>query len=465
MIYSALLKHLLKEAEKLKESAGTKAVSVVCLITAILNFCEAKYSGLSHPSLITSADYLEEERLRYLRKKLFHRASIVANSYFRFLSKHQHRKYDTDFMADHAAELEMVLQLYERPFISADFVLLFALQCIAPEHRFGMYGTYRKSIDFAACINDMEENILDFTITSIENVQENLQKKLEQIKSIRDFQPAIQLMDPNQLLENLFGAVRSTAAEDELQLQIPHFFGDEEPLKLCFRYKEDCYYVHDCGCALAQLRKHTTDEEHFQRVFDRISKNLSVEDGRLLGTFVSAHIFFHYLQILIFTAHADLYWEQLDDQGLYYDPDHTYPTQSEPMDAEALLTLLQKGIDCRYDPQKGLLLSLPLRYSLNTRGISYCIETASDKVIIKDGHAGELEGEILESFYWGHDDITPYIDHLSPYLQRFGGTILDQKPALLAPAAEWMPALFRFFNLAILFSELGRLIDLPEVKE
>lgn len=462
---SILLNQILARAEEIRSEAETQAVSAPCLIIAVLELCLADYRGITPLDPYTAPECFEEERVRYLCRKFFKHSGTLTCNLIRHRLKKDYLPYDTDFLTANANLLEAEMQRRNKHLLSADLAFMAAFRSMKPEHRAGIRPEYKEEFDLAACMEDIDRNIYDYVIAEIGKLQQKLQEKADQAKAKRDWRPAAKCMEPEQLEAAFFDAIQTQSDGNDLLVQIPHFFGNEETLELRFRFFDGCYFVHDCGCALKQLRKFAKNEAHFQAVYDKISKNLSIEDGKMVGTFSQSYHFFHYLQMLVFAAHGDLYWEQLDEPGLNYDPYRRFPAQSEPLEPHTLCDMLRDQLDFGYDENTGLWLSVQTHYSLNSSGVSYRIETLPGGIRISDNRIGKLEGEVLESFYWDHDDLSQYRAFITPYLNRFGGVLEGKDPAITAPAEELLPALFRFFNLAVLFSELGRLIDLPEVAE
>ena len=81
---------------------------------------------------------------------------------------------------------------------------------------------------------------------------------------------------------------------------------------------------------------------------------------------------------------------------------------------------------------------------------------------LSDHCKGKIEGEIFETFYFSNDDLTPYRSCIDRFCRRFGADFDGKDLSLTAKPEDFIPALFRFINLAVLLSDFGRMIELPE---
>jgi hypothetical protein len=93
------------------------------------------------------------------------------------------------------------------------------------------------------------------------------------------------------------------------------------------------------------------------------------------------------------------------------------------------------------------------------------METLADgRIRISDARKGKLEGQILEQFYWDHDDVAPYGKFISRMAERFGGKFDGQDVYVTEKTGRFFQAMMKFFNLAVLLSEFGHDIDAPRRK-
>lgn len=445
------LKHLTEQAERIQRELALPCLTATCLLMAMAEHCAQKYQGLT-PYDHGEFPPFEEERLRFLFKRVFRGSGTLLYRGFR-----ANRAADTaDFFKENTALLQKVLQERGGTLLSADLAFLAAVKALEPACRPSANPAFREDFSIADTLAMTDREIYDDVIAELGHLQQALQEKADRAKALRDWRPAAKFMEPEALEKAFYAALQ--VQKEQYGLLIPHFFGEEKPLRLTFGFWEGCWYVHDNGCALSCLR----ERGNFDAIFARIRKNLSVEEGRIIGAFSQPWGFFHYLQTLVFAAHADLYWAHLDEQGLHCDPDISFPQESEDFDFDALLRSLGEKITFGYDEQLGSTLFIGTRYSLNSHSVGFRFELSDEEVCIRDAFAHQLEGSILESFYWGHEDPEVCRADFEPYLNRFGATLSEKELSLKAPSENWIPALFRFFNLAVLCSELGRLIDLEE---
>ncbi len=272
-------------------------------------------------------------------------------------------------------------------------------------------------------------------------------------------------MSENLVKETLLHSITVEATEYSVNVCVPKFFaatGDD--LSLTFYYSGRVFYVHDNGGALNQLKKRINDTQELERTVKKVGANVSFDGEETVGAFCQVHTFFHYLQILVFVANADLYCDNLDEDGLRYDSDIILPSveSREKLNSDELLKIIDEGILCRLNDDGSYRFSLAMFYSTFSTFTSYKVELNDLTVRITDFLKGNIEGEIFESFYWDHDDIGKYADEINRYCQRFG-VGFDGKDIFITDSAENLYiALMRFFNAAVLLSELGNLIDLPK---
>lgn len=450
---SLLLIELTERAEALRAKKGASALSAHHLLAAIAEKCGTPYEGLT-PLDDKEVEPFEEERLRYLFKRIFRGSGqLIA----RFYQMDQGFRV-ADFFECQGPLMAEIAAARGKRSLTADLAFLAALACLGADHRPAVNAAFKDDLSIPDLLRETDENIYDYTIAAIGAIQERLQKKADRAKALRDWRPAAKFMEPEALEKAFYAALQ--VQKEQHGLRLPHFFGEEKPLTLTFGFSEGCWYVHDNGDALSCLK----ERGNFDAVFARIRKNLSVEKGRIIGSFSQPWGFFHYLQTLVFAAHGDLYWQQLDEEGLYCDSDISFPRESEDFDFDALLSSLKEKLTFDYDEQMGLTLGIGMHYSLNSGFARFAIRSREEGLLLSDARQGATEGEILENFFWGHEDIGAYRAYLAPYLARFGGEIAENALCLKTAEKNWLPALFRFFNLAVLCSELGRLIDLSEVK-
>lgn len=263
--------------------------------------------------------------------------------------------------------------------------------------------------------------------------------------------------------ELLLKDIRITVTDTEVEALVPSFFGKENgDLKLTFSYCDEVFYVNDNGSAVAQLKKRVADGEQFEEILKTVGANLSFDGERTVGAFCQAHTFFRYIQMLVFVANADLYYKNLDEDGLRFDPDIILPEAVEKIDTAELRSLFENGVYFRENDDGSYRITPQMFYSTFSTFGSYRVDITEAGVTVSDFHKGNTEGELFEAFYWDHDDITKYAVELEPYLQRFGAEFDGKDVYIQSTIDDFTGALMRFFNLSVLLSEFGGLILLPK---
>ena len=269
----------------------------------------------------------------------------------------------------------------------------------------------------------------------------------------------------NEVKELLLKAIQITATETEAEVLVPRFFTNENgDLRLTFTYFDEVFYVHDNGCAVSKLKERIGDGAQLEKVLNIVGANLSFDDDKTVGAFCQAHTFFRYLQMLVFLANADLYYNVLDEDGLRFDSDIVLPEHPQRMEMDRLKSVFESGIHFSTSGDGLYRITPQMFYSTFSTFGSYRVKLTNTFVEISDFHKGNIEGEMFEAFYWDHDDLTKYSDELVPYLERFGADF-DGKYVFISESVENLTvAIMRFFNLSVLLSEFGGLILLPKVR-
>lgn len=462
MNHSELLKDIIDIASNVHKEAGTEYVSAPCIIVAAAQFCNREYKGLTEYDDLFYPEWYEEERLRYLCKKVLKGSGGLVSSFIKSKLKKDYIQYDTDFLSEYAEELETEALKREKNTLSADAVLLVAVKSLKPEHRLAT-ADFKADFSVSEVLAEVDKNVYSYVIYEIDDIMAKLRAKSDQAKTKRDWKPATKFAEPKEMLRMIFDAVKSEITENSLKMIIPCFFHESCELRLVITHFDGVYYVHDDASAVAVLRKNTQDDKKFLSVFDTINKKLSLKGDKILGAFCQVSSLLHYLQVLIFVANGDLYYENLDEEGLYSDSDIPYvpEEQGESFDAEKLLEKIKQSVFYGYDENKGLYLGLDMIYSFNNTTVSYLVETMDDGTLkISDNKKGCFEGEIFETLYGCYDDITPFSDCINKFCKRFGAYFDGENVSITTNVDDFTSAIYRFISLAVLLSELGRLIDL-----
>lgn len=273
------------------------------------------------------------------------------------------------------------------------------------------------------------------------------------------------IMDPNAFKDMFLSAVKAEKTGKICSLFIPDFFADTDgELKLSFVYVDGVYYVHDNGCAVRRLKANCKSEPYKEKLKKVYSDRTG--DEKVVGSFTQVFHFFYYIQALIFISNADLIADSVKDKFYFLDPEVNFPDAEsvDDVDVTMLFEKLQEGITVGSKNHDAVWMSVRTCYSLNSTTVGYLVERFENGTFrISDKCKGNIEGEVFESFYWGNNDIYRYSDYINRYCKRFGGDF-DGKDISVTALSEKdiVRSLFRFVNLAVLLSEFGRLIKLPE---
>lgn len=452
MSQTQLTKVILEKADAIRLKHSAEVLHASHIAAAVAEFCRSQYTGLEfshygHPPF-------EEERLRYLFAK-----EVRLADYFRLRVSRNAKaglsEEEFDFAAcEHLTD--------SRP-LSADVLFVCALKQLHPSYRTNLRT---QDTDVLALLQDAEENVYDYAIENLEKICAELQKKAQEARAIRDWKPAEKFAEPEELATLFFDKIEKTVSGNVLTLKFPRFFGTTD-LKVSIHQAQGDYYIHDNGCAVKHLSKQVKDPQKRRRILKKVCSSARMEQGRVTDRFYHVNQFLGYLQQLIFVAQADLYYTKAQVQLCRKDTGYSYVNQdkAEPFDTEALLEQLKTGISFCYDENRGLYYWLDLRYCLSSTRCAFLVETLEKgRIRISDARKGQLEGQILEQFYWDHDDPAQYGKFIGKVADRFGGEFDGRDVYLTEKSGNCYQAMVKFFNLAVILSELGHDLAVPKKK-
>lgn len=268
-------------------------------------------------------------------------------------------------------------------------------------------------------------------------------------------------MTHNDFLSVLCKDVKITVSKKEIELNIENFFGNSD-LKLTIFAVNDLYYVHDNMSAVSALKKNAG--EKFNEIFEKVKILFKIEQSPVFGQLKSL---MSYLQLLVFIANSDLVYKNIlhNDHHYWTDTNAVDMTNTQDVNLQIVTETLNKCCDTMYIENQGLIIKPNMLYPLNsTYGAWLMNNLTENSVQISDNVKNRFhEGSILENFYWGNNDIENYTDFISPILNRFGGELVNKEIILTAKIndGDFAPSVFKFFNLAVLLSQLGLFIKLP----
>ena len=458
MEQTPLLKEILNRANDIKEEFGFPRLCASHVAAAVVDFCRTPYTGFTVSDITWHPCRFEEERLRYLCAK-----ELRLQSYFRTcLSGSKGNPQEKAFALQ---DCRQIAALRGAEVLSADVVFLQALSQL-PEP----YSKTRRSAlsddAIMALLQNTDAHIYDYVIDKIEALCNKLQEKADEAAAIRDWKPAPKFAEPEDLAALFFSKISARLDGNILTLKFPRFFGSAD-LKLSVFCVDGIYYAHDNGCAVKCLSRQIADKTKRDRILKKVCHPCWIDGNKITGSFAQVSSFLYYLQMLVFVAHADLFYTRLSTRLYKQEKGFVFPNiqTAEPLDSAALLALLKSGIGFDYDKNLGLSCWLDTRYSLGSGRPAFLLETLeSGNIRISDKKKDAQEGRIFEAFYWDNDDITPFGKYISRFAQRFGAEFTGKNIFLTAKSHQFFPAMLTFFNLAVLLSELGHDIELPKLR-
>ena len=437
---------------------GSKHLSASHVAIAVAYLCKTKYTGF----VLSEYNYprFEEERLRYLFSKV-----VKMTSYFtmRLSLNAKAGVVEEEFNVE---SCEHFAESRDAKILSADVVFLCALKELHSSYKPNLKIPMTDESIFIL-LDDTDQNIYDYVIDNIEDVCSELKKKSDEAKAIRDWKPAVKFAEPEKVLGLFFENIEKSSSENIVTLKLQKFFGSTD-LKISIHKSNGIYYAHDNGCAVKHLSKRINDKQKLESILKKVCHSCWIYKGRITGRFCASFSFFEYLKRLVFVSHADLYYTKVLCQLCPKEKDYFYvdAENAEVFDEQELLDVLKNGIGCSYDENQGLYCWLDAKCSLSSARIFFLIETLENRYIrFSDRRKGDREGEVFEEFYWNNDDISPYGKFICKIADRFGADFDGKDVYLTEKHENFNKALYKFFNMAMLFTEFGHNIALPKTRK
>lgn len=272
-----------------------------------------------------------------------------------------------------------------------------------------------------------------------------------------------------ELRRQFYNGIRAEYSKANMRLRFPEFYGAMD-LRLSIHYADGVFYVHDNGWSIRYLKKRVQNDQLADSMIEAvcdlgcirtITSPRIVRNQCVVGAYTTGHGFFLYLQKLIFIMNADLIYDKMDEKVYRYDFEYAGEEQAEKFDWEKHFINLMQCFEFLYD-EKAVYLRVFMFYSTFSTRACFQLDLLSDEtMMISDRLKGNLEGEILEAYYWDHEDIEKYREDLEPYLQRYGGILRDKNVYKITSCKKWRRDFWQFFNLAVLLSKFGNKINLP----
>ncbi len=463
MQYSQLFEDLVLRAEVIHKEEGTECVSPVCFLIAVCELCVSEYRGLTDYDRSEYPELFEEERVRFAFEYAMRVKPSLIKMHLKSKARGLLQKYDVDFLSTYSPQLELVAGKRGKKAVSADVGFLVALQALSPDDRLAS-SKCDKSFDVIDILFIIDKRIYEYVMREMNFVNERLIRKYQLAVDKHNWTPALKVCEPEELRLKFLDFIRCDVAADRVVLVFPDFFGAEgESLKITVVRYDGLYYVHDNECTLKRLFEKVNAHEKYLEVLQSIKSNMSFDGRRVIARFTDARGLLHYLGILLLVANADLYYDRLDEPGLNSDCGVKLPSaeEFESFDFGTLLNDLKERIYCRYDENCGTKLTVGIPYSLNDEYASFLIESFENRSArISDARKGNT-GEIFDSFFFGNDSLQSYSDYINRVCEGFG-VLFDGRNLYLPTNGntldEVFRALFKFMNVAVVLSELGRII-------
>ncbi len=482
MVKTALFKDILKRANEVKDEFNGEYLTAAHIAVAVADFCATRYTGLTPIELQSSARF-EEERLRYLFSK-----QIKLASYLRVcLSRNSGEIANEESFEE--ASCERIAISRETDLLTADILFLCALKELKQPYR-AVARNMISDDSILAALQDADQNVYDYVIDKIDDICSELKEKSDEARAIRDWKPAAKFMEPEELKKQLFHNISTSYENNVLHITIPEFLRGTD-LKLNVYKVKDCYIVHDNGCAVKSLSLRI-DNIRLQKVLNLIWGESNIQDNKLFTEFTDVKFVLYFIQEVILTANADLYYEYFvedTDQNRHYIETRDIlqnEQQAEAFDEKAFLDALKETVTSYYDNNKGLLLCFDSKYCHCSYGIKVLIETFEDgELRFSDAHKNKKyeTGEMLEAFYFSSREEydAMYYEVMQKLAKPFGmlfdmtssiifpeycGQQHDHKnPYMLSTVDHWLWDLYDFMNSAVLISVVADRIHYEKIRE
>ncbi len=482
MVQTALFKEILKKANEVKEEFNAEHLMASHIAVAVADFCAIRYTGHT-PLALQSSVRFEEERLRYLFSK-----EVKVASYLRKKLSHN-TKAGVQEKAFDIGCCERIVSWRNNDLLTADILFLSALKELDDAYRVTARNIVSDDSIFSA-LQDADKSIYDYVIEKIEAICSELQEKADEAKAIRDWKPAAKFAEPEDLLKQLFDKICVASESNVLQITVPGFLREAD-LNLSIYKVKDHFVVHDNGCAVKSLSKRL-DSIRIQKVLDLLWDKSNLQDNKLFTQITDVKFILYFVQEVILTANADLYYEYFREESFgrrrYIDPCKTFASeqQAEVFDANAFLDALKESVTAFYDENKGITLRFDAKYCHCSYGIRVLIESLDDGMVrFSDAYKNKQyeTGEMLEAFYFSsseeYDDM--YYEVMQELAKPFGMTFdmtssiifpeyngrkhKHKNPYMLSTVPNWVRDFYKFMNSAVLISVVADRIHYEKVRE
>lgn len=481
MVQTLLLKTIFEKAEEVMSEFGGEYLTASHVVVAIADFCKTRYNGLD--SYYLTYPRFEEERLRYIFQK-----EIKLAGYFRLAltlnTKNKVIEKEFDIEA-----CEKVAVARGADILSSDVVFVCSMKQVEENYKRTL-RTLPTDDSVFALLAETDKNVFDYTITRIEEVCALLKKKSKEAAKIGDWKPAVKFAEPEELLKQFFDNICTSYENNVLNIIIPQFLGGTD-LKLSVYKVEDCYIIHDNGCAIKNLLKRI-DVIKLQKVLDMIWGKSNVQDNKIFAEFTDIKSVLYFIQEVILTSNADLYYEYFNEETFgrrrYIEPCAYLENEqhAKEFDVNEFITSLKETVKIYYDENKGLILVFNSKYCNCSYRITVLVETLDDGTIrFSDAYKNKKyeTGEMLEAFYFArqaeYDDMYYEVMHklAKPFGMMFdmtssiifpeycGNEHNHKNPYMLSTVSSWLSDFYKFINSAVLISVVADRINYEKLRE
>ena len=483
MTHTTLLTEILEQANRIKEEFGSESLYASHIVVAVVEFCHTKYTGFSVSDMTYWPNRFEEERLRYLCSK----ETRVA-SYFR-IHLSCNAKDGVQEEAFDMAYCERIAAARGAKTLSVDVVFLCALTKLHESYKRAVRNV-KSAESVMARLQELDVNIYDYVITQIDSVCAALKQKSDEAAAIRDWKPAEKFAECDDLLKQFFDRICVAYENNVLQITIPEFFRESD-LTLSIYKVNDYFIVHDNACATKSLSTRI-DAIRVQKVLELLWDKSNLQDGKLFTQITDAKSVLYFIQEVILTANADLYYEYFKEETFghrrYIDPCKAFESEqlAEAFDYGAFCNALKETVTAYYDENKGLMLRFDAKYCHCSYGIKVLLETLDNGTVrFSDAYKNKQyeTGEMLEAFYFSSTEEydAMYYGVMQALAKPFG-VVFDmtssivfpeyngrkhnhKNPYMLSTAQNWVQDFYKFMNGAVLISVVADRINYEKVRE
>lgn len=419
---------LLSMAEESKQAYNHTNTSPICYIDACLKFVAlTPYDG-SDKYEKTSLIRLEEEKLRLLVKTVF---EDRANMFPRLIARKFVDELDKEPISNYFEESKKLSCQADDSYTlnRADTLLLLAVKSLTQGQDKLLKEEYvNKDFDIVEVLNTINKNADSYTVTLLDTLIGDLNKKKSKSIWYRDNYPAKKIAETDEIIDTMKKSVKTEMNGNILNIIFPFFFADENgELSLTIKQSDDTYYISDNGCTNSYLGR-SNEPCYFV-----------MGQARLLP---------HYLTLLLKYAN-DM---ELDDKFSTAD---IFNSANADQDASDILEKAFK-LKATYDKMDGTYFCPGFCYDKHATGLRFLLRVNTNgELVISDGNAGKIEGEVLGVGYaddWFEEIEEPIKAICSKY-----DIVLKNKQIFVysSDISDYPKAIAKFFRAAALISEYG----------